>query len=411
MKKIITVTLSMLLCVCMIVIFAPSISAYADTEPVTHTITYNLNEGTIVGEYATTYVEGEGLILPNFNMVKKTGYAFGGWYLDENCIETKISTIPQNSTTDYVLYAKWLKTSLDDKREEPRVIISSDRGFEDNDFIVVEYVTNDLLYSEAICNIADENATPLALYTIKYYNNQNNVISSNSVNMKLLMPRELKTNEEIRVYYVDLSGEVKNMPATIEGGYVMIGNAVISGTYVVATYDKSSAGVPWWVYTALIVTIVSFAILILLLTKKKKEYKININPDAEVEQYTTEKMPTIGEDAELSINGEEYKFVETQNVGSDTSEASTTNVEEKKVATKKPSTTKSSGAKGTTAKVTTKKTATTKTTTKKPTTKQSTTQKTDTKKITAKKPITKKPTTKKSTTKKSTSTKTNNIEK
>lgn len=378
MKKLTKISIGMLMLLIAIIIYVPNISAYADTEPITHTITYNLNEGTIVGEYPTTYVEGEGLILPNFNMVKKTGYAFGGWYLDENCIDTKISTIPQNSTTDYVLYAKWLNTSLDDKREEPRVIISSDRGFEDNDFIVVEYITNDLLYSESICNIADENAVPLASYTIKYYNNQNNVISSNEVNLKLAMPRALEDNEEVRVYYVDLSGAVKKMPTTIDGGYVMVNNAIISGTYVVATYDKSSAGVPWWVYTALIVTIVSFAILILLLTKKKKEYKVTINPDAEVEQYKTEKMPTIGEDAELSIDGEKYEFVEMNNATDDKSDATKTNVEGKKVVSKKPkNTTKTSGAKKITAKATAKKATTTKTTTKKSTVKKSTSTKDD----------------------------------
>lgn len=357
-------------------IIEPKAMAYASTDPVTHTITYNLNGGVISGDYSTTYQEGVGLILPTYSTVKKSGYAFGGWYTDEACIDNPISTISQSSTLDYVLYAKWLNTTLDDKRETPRVILSSDRGFADNDFVVVEYVVNDLLYSEAICDIADEKAAPMAAYTIKYYNQQNNVISSNKVDIKMLLPRTIEEDEVLCVYYVDLGGDVNKMTTTIEGDYVVINEAVVSGTYVLATYEKSNAGIPWWVYTALIVTLVSFAILIVLLTKKKKEYKITSVKDVEVEQYKTETMPTIGEDAELKLQGEEYAFYE--NVAQQPAalqEKKSASVSTKR-ATKKATTSANSTAKK---KTTTKKSTASKTT--KNTSKKTTTKKTDKKDV------------------------------
>ena len=76
---------------------------YACYDLFTYDITYNLNGGT--GATNTTYnVESAAITLPT---PTKKGYTFSGWYDTEGCIGEPIKTIPQGSTGNKTLYAKW----------------------------------------------------------------------------------------------------------------------------------------------------------------------------------------------------------------------------------------------------------------------------------------------------------------
>ena len=77
-----------------------TITAGKSSSEVKHTITYELDGGTLEGA-PTEYVEGVGLTsLPK---PTKDGYEFDGWYIDGN----KVTKIDKEATTDIVLVAKW----------------------------------------------------------------------------------------------------------------------------------------------------------------------------------------------------------------------------------------------------------------------------------------------------------------
>ena len=68
-----------------------------------YTITYELDGGTNAPENPASYnVETETITLKD---PVKTGYTFAGWYSADNSPVTKI---PQGSTGDITLYAKWV---------------------------------------------------------------------------------------------------------------------------------------------------------------------------------------------------------------------------------------------------------------------------------------------------------------
>ena len=68
-----------------------------------HSITYNLNGGTLPSGSYDKYTEGSGLTLP---IPSKTGYVFLGWSETAGST-TYITTISKTASKDYVLYANW----------------------------------------------------------------------------------------------------------------------------------------------------------------------------------------------------------------------------------------------------------------------------------------------------------------
>ena len=70
-----------------------------------YTITYVLDGGTNDANNPTSYtVETETITLAD---ATKTGYTFGGWYADENCIGNRITQIVNGTSGDITLYAGW----------------------------------------------------------------------------------------------------------------------------------------------------------------------------------------------------------------------------------------------------------------------------------------------------------------
>ena len=83
-----------------------NITLYAKWEPVSYTITYELDGGTNVPENPASYnVETETITL---KAPTKDKYDFKGWYKDGEFTD-EITEITQGSTGDITLYAKWLE--------------------------------------------------------------------------------------------------------------------------------------------------------------------------------------------------------------------------------------------------------------------------------------------------------------
>ena len=76
---------------------------YAKWEANTYKVTYNTN-GATTNENAAEYVYGKGLTLAD---PVKVGYTFKGWYEDEACAATPITTIAADRAEDVTVYAKW----------------------------------------------------------------------------------------------------------------------------------------------------------------------------------------------------------------------------------------------------------------------------------------------------------------
>ena len=75
------------------------------TTPLTYTITYNTNQGTLSGTYPTTYtVESSEITLPTST---KNGYTFNGWYDNSEFNGNPITKIVAGSTGNKEFYAKF----------------------------------------------------------------------------------------------------------------------------------------------------------------------------------------------------------------------------------------------------------------------------------------------------------------
>ena len=72
-----------------------------------YTVTLNRNEGTINSGDITSYTYGIGVALPTD--VTREGYVFRGWYEDEACEGTAVTTIGTTEIGEKTYYAKWLK--------------------------------------------------------------------------------------------------------------------------------------------------------------------------------------------------------------------------------------------------------------------------------------------------------------
>ena len=77
---------------------------YAKWEPISYSITYNVNEGTIMGTPQTAYYYGNVVTLPT---PTRNGYTFGGWYNNSNLTGMEVTEISSLDYGDKVFYAKW----------------------------------------------------------------------------------------------------------------------------------------------------------------------------------------------------------------------------------------------------------------------------------------------------------------
>ena len=81
------------------------ITLYAKWEPVSYTITYELDGGTNASENPASYnVETETITLKD---PAKAGYTFEGWYMAEDFTGEAVTEITQGTTGNITLYAKW----------------------------------------------------------------------------------------------------------------------------------------------------------------------------------------------------------------------------------------------------------------------------------------------------------------
>jgi uncharacterized repeat protein (TIGR02543 family) len=87
---------------------AQNVTLYAIWNPIEYTITYNLYEGTNDYDNPVTYTIESNTI--TFADPTKTGYTFGGWYLEDQ-FTTEIETIAQGSTGNKTVFAKWTANS------------------------------------------------------------------------------------------------------------------------------------------------------------------------------------------------------------------------------------------------------------------------------------------------------------
>ncbi|MCF2665327.1 S-layer homology domain-containing protein [Oscillibacter valericigenes] len=72
-------------------------------------ITYELNGGTINGDYDASYTYGQSVTLPT--NVTKAGYTFAGWYDNETVTGDPVTEVSADDTGDKTFWAKWTKNS------------------------------------------------------------------------------------------------------------------------------------------------------------------------------------------------------------------------------------------------------------------------------------------------------------
>ena len=86
---------------------------YAKWTPHTYTISYVLNDGTNPSNARTSYT----IETPTFNLPEPTheGYAFRGWYLNEEFASEQYTQIKKGTHKDYIFYAKWEEGGIEGK--------------------------------------------------------------------------------------------------------------------------------------------------------------------------------------------------------------------------------------------------------------------------------------------------------
>ena len=101
------------LCLSILVLFASCKHASSDPEPVSHTITYELNNGSWIDGFtpAYTYVEGNTVELPDSSKLYRENYDFEGWYDNDAFQGEAIQTISTELKDDITVYAKWKSLS------------------------------------------------------------------------------------------------------------------------------------------------------------------------------------------------------------------------------------------------------------------------------------------------------------
>ena len=77
---------------------------YAKWTPI-YTVTLNVNGGTINSGNVTSYTYGVGATLPTD--VTRSGYEFDGWFDNEGCTGTAVTTISNTDSGNKAFYAKW----------------------------------------------------------------------------------------------------------------------------------------------------------------------------------------------------------------------------------------------------------------------------------------------------------------
>ena len=84
------------------------ITLYAKWEPVSYTITYELDGGTNAPENPAGYNVETGTI--TLKAPTKDGFAFTGWFESSDFSTTEVKEITQGSTGDKTLYARWIQS-------------------------------------------------------------------------------------------------------------------------------------------------------------------------------------------------------------------------------------------------------------------------------------------------------------
>ena len=89
---------------------AGTITLTAQWSPITYTISFTTNDGTIAASYTkpTSYtIESEDILLPTSSQISKTGYQFGGWYTNASFTNSSYTKISSGSYGNKTFYAKW----------------------------------------------------------------------------------------------------------------------------------------------------------------------------------------------------------------------------------------------------------------------------------------------------------------
>ena len=81
----------------------------AQWTPNKYTITFVTNDGTITGEYPTTYSYDEGVELPT--EIVKNGYAFRGWFANSNFDGEAVTAISATDLGNKMFWAQWERIS------------------------------------------------------------------------------------------------------------------------------------------------------------------------------------------------------------------------------------------------------------------------------------------------------------
>ncbi|MCQ2960161.1 MAG: InlB B-repeat-containing protein [Bacteroidales bacterium] len=71
----------------------------------TYNISYEVNNGTIAGDYAQNYVFGHEVILPT--SINRDGYEFMGWYVNSNYDGDAVLSVKKSDYGNKTYYAKW----------------------------------------------------------------------------------------------------------------------------------------------------------------------------------------------------------------------------------------------------------------------------------------------------------------
>ncbi|MCQ2959442.1 MAG: ribosomal protein L7/L12 [Bacteroidales bacterium] len=79
---------------------------YAKWTAKTYTVILQTNNGTVNGENVTSYVYGEGVILPTD--VTKEGWVFSGWYSNSSYAGGSVASVGNTETGDKQFWAKWV---------------------------------------------------------------------------------------------------------------------------------------------------------------------------------------------------------------------------------------------------------------------------------------------------------------
>ena len=190
--------------------------------------------------------------------------------------EIKASTSPVDKVNEM---------TYEDENGVVIVKVTAENGVDSTNSLTVKDETNSTKDVDLSSLVKEnEKANILLTYDISFTNANNEVVNYNdNFTVNVLIPENLRDNNNLKVVHIAEDGTVTNMSATRDGNYLTFATTHFS-QYAIVEVTPVNASPAWWVWVLIaLAVIIIVLLLVLLLRGKNSKGKENVSTNALVE--------------------------------------------------------------------------------------------------------------------------------